>query len=135
MINRVILQGRLVRDPELRQTGNGAAVCSFTVANSKKYKEREDKLFLDCTAWRGTAEFICRYFHKGDEIAVEGQLWTESFEDREGNKRSINKLTVTDVHFCGSKSSDGSNGVQGEYNPSSYAPVEIDEEADGNLPF
>lgn len=133
MINRVILQGRLVREPELRQTGNGAAVCSFTVANSKKYKEREDKLFLDCTAWRGTAEFICRYFHKGDEIAVEGQLWTESFEDREGNKRSVNKLTVSDAHFCGSKGSEGSNSVQSEYNPAAYAPEEIGNEED--LPF
>ena len=101
MLNHMTLQGRLVRDPEMRSTQSGSAVVSFTVAWSEKYKETEKQLFLDCTAWSGTADLVNKYFAKGKEIAVEGKLYTEKWEDKEGNKRSSIKMNVERVHFCG----------------------------------
>lgn len=127
MINQTTLQGRLVRDPEIRHTASGTSVCSFTVANSKKYKERENRLFLDCTAWGTTGDIVSNYFRKGSEIVVTGELWTDTYEDREGNKRSVNRLTCREVHFCGPKVG---NDTAGE----SRSFEEIDED-DGDLPF
>jgi single-strand DNA-binding protein len=106
MINKMILQGRLTADPELRQTQSGISVCSFTVAWSEKRNEIETKCFLRCTAWRGTAEFLSKYFSKGKEIVVEGKLNTREWEDNEGNKRSSIELAVDAIHFCGCKSVD-----------------------------
>jgi len=82
MLNHTVVQGRLVADPELRTTQSGTSVCSFRVAWSEKYKETETKLFLSCTAWRGTGEMIAKYFSKGKEILVEGKLSTKSWDDR-----------------------------------------------------
>lgn len=101
MINRTILQGRLCADPEMRRTQNGTAVCSFRVAWSETVKDRETKLFLNCVAWQGTAEMICKYFRKGKELAVEGRLSTREYDDRDGNRRSVTEMTVDRVHFCG----------------------------------
>ena len=139
MLNHMILQGRLVRDPEMRSTQSGSAVVSFTVAWSEKYKETEKQLFLDCTAWSGTADLVNKYFSKGKEIAVEGKLYTEKWEDKEGSKRSSIKMNVERVHFCGTKSDGGGSGY-GE--SSGYAPAKggigvegPDGEGDGDLPF
>ena len=101
MINRTILQGRLCADPEMRRTNNGTAVCSFRVAWSETVKDRETKLFLNCVAWQGTAEMICKYFRKGKELAVEGRLSTREYDDRAGNRRSVAEMTVDRVHYCG----------------------------------
>lgn len=114
MVNHVTLQGRLVRDPELRSTGSGVSVCSFTVAWSEKYKENETKLFLPCTAWRSTGEMVSKYFRKGQEIAVEGKLSTREWTDKDGNKRSSNELTADRVHFCGPKQWEGGNAPESE---------------------
>lgn len=138
MVNHMVLQGRLCADPELRQTPAGVSVCSFRVAWSEKYKETETKLFLSCTAWRGTGEMVSKYFHKGQEIAVEGKLSTRDWEDKEGNKRSSVEMTVERVHFCGPKSGgEGCNSV-----PTASAPVNVDaddftdlDNDDGELPF
>lgn len=135
MLNYSVIQGRLCADPELRTTQSGTAVCSFRVAWSEKYKETETKLFLGCTAWRGTGEMVNRYFHKGQEIVVEGKLSTRDWTDKDGNKRSSNELTVERVHFCGPKQ-DGGTG-------STYPPPGVDVSAagfqelddDGDLPF
>lgn len=105
MLNKTILQGRLTRDPELRTTQSGIFVASFTVAWSEKYKETETKCFLPCTAWRNTGEFVNKYFSKGQEIVVEGQIATREWEDKEGNKRPTLELTVDKAHFCGPKQS------------------------------
>lgn len=105
MVNKMILQGRLTADPELRRTTSGTAVCSFRVAWSEKVKDRETKLFLPCVAWQGTAELICNHFVKGKEIVVEGRLATREYEDKDGNKRTLVELTADRVHFCGSKDS------------------------------
>lgn len=103
MINRVVLQGRLTAAPELRQTQSGVANVSFTVAWSEKYKEVEKKCFLSCKAWRSTAEFLCRYFTKGQELIVCGKLNTEEWTAQDGSKRSMLVLDVDEVSFCGPK--------------------------------
>ena len=128
MVNKTVLQGRIVREVEMRTTGAGVTVASFTVAWSEKYKETETKCFLPCTAWRTTGEFIQKYFTKGQEILVEGSLSTREWEDKEGNKRSTIELTVEKAHFCGSKSSDSGNQTKPAGNP-------IDVPTDGDLPF
>lgn len=102
MINCTILQGRLTADPEIKNAGE-TKVCNFTVANSKTYKDKEKKVFLRCTAWGNTAEFIGKYFKKGQEIAVKGSLETREWKDNDGNNRSSTELTVEEVSFCGSK--------------------------------
>lgn len=103
MINKTILQGRITRDPEVKQTQSGVSVCSFTVAWSEKYKETERKCFLPCQAWRYTAEFVGKYFKKGSQIVVEGELETNEWTDNEGNNKSILRLNVEKAHFCGDK--------------------------------
>ena len=140
MINRMILQGRLVADPEFRTTQSGAAVCSFRVAWSEKYKETETKLFLSCTAWRRTGEMIAKHFVKGQEIAVEGRLSARDWTDKEGNNRQSIEMTVDRVHFCGPKQ-DGATGsgytsgyVAAPVSISANDFVELDID-DGELPF
>lgn len=132
MINHLTLQGRLTRDPELRQTTGGVPVCSFTVAWSEKYKDRETKLFMPCTAWRSIGEMISRNFSKGREIAVEGSLSTREWTDNEGGKRSVIELTVDRVHFCGPKPVEGSNAPE---SPSPNNQDFMDLNEDGELPF
>lgn len=102
MLNKMILQGRLTAGPELRQTQSGISVIEFTVAWSEKYNEIETKCFLRCKAWGGTAEFISKYFTKGQEIAVEGKIITEQW-DKDGQPQSRTICDVEKVHFCGSK--------------------------------
>ena len=135
MLNHMTLQGRLTRDPELRNTQSGTPVCSFTVAWSEKYKETETKLFLNCTAWRGTGEMVSKYFSKGKEIVVEGKLSTRDWTDKEGGKRTTNEMTVERVHFCGPK-----DNAASDFHPAGV-PVDVraddfqEIEDDGELPF
>lgn len=103
MLNRTIIQGRMVADPELKKTQSGVSSLTFTVAWSRKIKEVETKCFIRCKAWRERAEMISRYFVKGQEIIVEGTLETETWETKDGQKRSDIVLTVSDAHFCGKK--------------------------------
>lgn len=137
MLNHMTLQGRLVADPEMRSTQAGASVCSFRVAWSEKYKETETKLFLSCTAWRSTADLICKHFSKGKEIIVEGKLSTRDWEDKEGNKRSSVEMTVNKVHFCGSKSDSGSQPSTAGYDDGVNVGADDfrDIPDDGELPF
>lgn len=103
MINNVAFQGRLTKDPEVRITQSGVPVLGFTVAWSEKFKESETKCFLPCQAWRATADFIGKYFKKGSQIIVEGNLETNEWTDNEGNNKSIIRLNVQKAHFCGAK--------------------------------
>ena len=103
MINRMTLHGRLTRDPENRQTQSGTDVASFTIAWSEKYKDTEKKLFLPCVAWGSQALFVCRYFAKGSEIIVEGNLTSRKWQDKDGNNRETIELTAERIHFAGSK--------------------------------
>lgn len=134
-LNRTTLQGRLTRDVELRRTNSGTPVASFTVAWSEKYGEAERKLFLSCVAWKSTAEMLSRYFAKGQEIIVEGNLTSRQWEDRNGNKRETVELTVDRVHFCGPKREGGD--TSNTYNESDYTPPAepVEVEDDGELPF
>lgn len=131
MVNRMILQGRLCADPEMRRTQNGTAVCSFRVAWSETVKDRETKLFLSCVAWQGTAEMICKYFRKGKELAMEGRLSTREYDDRDGNRRSVTEMTVDRVHFCGKN--EDAQGVPPRTDGKSQF-VEMDED-DSDLPL
>lgn len=100
-MNRAYIIGRLAGDPELRQTGSGIAVTSFTVAVDRPYHKEADKQtdWIDVVAWRNTAEFICKYFHKGSPIVVEGSIQTRNWEDKEGNKRKSVEVVADGVEF------------------------------------
>lgn len=99
MLNKVLIQGRLTKDPELKKTQSDISMLLFTVAWSEKYKEVETKCFLLCKAWRQTADFINTYFRKGQEIALEGHMVTEGWKDNE----KVTLCLVDKAHFCGSK--------------------------------
>lgn len=135
MLNRMTLQGRLTKDPELRQTQSGTPVATFTVAWSDKYGETERKLFLPCVAWNNSAMFVCQYFVKGSEIIVEGGLATRKWLDKEGNSRETIEMTVERMHFAGGKQTgDASapNTTSKPVNaPQGFAPAVGDEK----LPF
>lgn len=110
MLNVVVLMGRLVADPELRHTPNDVAVTSFRIAVDRAYSKSQDKQadFIDVTAWRQTAEFVCRYFTKGSMIAVHGSLRVDNYTDRDGNKRTRYGVQADNVSFCGGKKESGS---------------------------
>lgn len=118
---KVFVHGRLVRDPELRKTTSGKSVCSFTVASDKRRRE-DGANFIDCTAWNGLAEMICKYFQKGKEIVLSGDLDSRKYEDRNGNNRTAWEVIVENVEFCGSKSDNGSQTGFGYGGDSAPAP-------------
>ena len=111
--NSVRLEGRLTFDPELRSTSNGTAVVSFQIAVNRPYqKDKETQAdYIDCQAWRTTAEFITKHFRKGSAIAIEGSLQTQNFTDKDGNKRKSVTVVVSDCGFClgGKKSNNATN--------------------------
>lgn len=114
MINNVVLMGRLVATPELRQTQNGISVTSFSLAVERSYArqgEQRQTDFINCVAWRNTADFISRYFQKGSMIAVTGSIQTRNYEDKNGNKRTAFEVIVDQASFCGSKAESGNAGA------------------------
>lgn len=106
MLNMAVVMGRLTADPELRHTPTNVPVTTFTVAVDRSYvkqgAERQAD-FIDVVAWRNTAEFVTRYFHKGSMIALEGSLQTRTYTDSQGNKRKAVEIVADSVHFTGSK--------------------------------
>ncbi len=114
MLNCAIIMGRLTADPELRTTPNGISVTSFFVAVDRSYQkagaERQTD-FINVVAWRQTAEFVSRYFHKGSMIAVQGSIQTRNYEDRNGNKRQAVEIVADNVSFCGSKAESGTGAA------------------------
>lgn len=154
MLNRIILMGRLTKDPELKRTQSGTAVTSFSIAVDRDFKgqngERETD-FIDIVAWRSTAEFVCQYFSKGRMAVVEGRLQIREWKDQNGNNRRSAEVVADNVYFGDSKrdgsgapahsasapSGDGSYYKNPFANGGSPAPsqfAEIEEE-DGELPF
>ena len=109
MFNLVVLSGRLTADPELKTTPNGISVCSFSIAVDRRYKQGEERQadFINIVAWRGTAEHICKYFHKGSMIGIEGAIQTRKYQDREGNTRTVFEVIANNVQFVESKRSEG----------------------------
>ena len=125
MLNVAVLMGRLVADPELRRTQSDLAVCSFRIAVDRSYSNKSGERqadFIDIVAWRSTAEFVCKYFTKGQMIAVEGSIQTRSYEDKQGNKRTAVEVVANNVSFCGSKRESGGapSGERGYDRASSY---------------
>lgn len=117
-MNKVILMGRLTRDPEMRQTPTGVAVARLTIAVNRRFKNSSggyDADFISCVAWRTTAEFICRYFRKGAMIAVSGSIQTRSWDGQDGKKQYSTEVVIDDAYFTGSKSDTGTSGAQGSY--------------------
>ena len=121
MLNVAIIMGRLTRDPELRRTNSGKPVASFTVAVDRDYApegQEKETDFIDCVAWNGTAEFVEKYFKKGNMIVVNGRLQLRNWTDKEGNKRRSAEILASHVYFGDSKKSqEGSNPT---YNQNTY---------------
>ena len=115
MLNVVILMGRLVAAPELRQTPNGVSVCAFRIAVNRRYsKDGEQQAdFIDIVTWRQCAEFVSRYFSKGRMIIVEGSIQTRNYEDKNGNKRTAVEVVANNVQFGESKSASQQNAGSG----------------------
>ena len=112
MLNSVIIMGRLTADPELRTTPSGVSVTRFTVAVDRRFQRQgEDRQtdIITVVAWRQTADFVTRFFKKGQMIAVQGSLQVSNYEDKNGNKRTNYDVVADNVSFCGSKSESGSN--------------------------
>ena len=110
MLNCAIIMGRLTADPELRTTASGLSVTSFSVAVDRRFQrqgEEKQTDFINVVAWRQTAEFVSRYFHKGSMIAVQGYIQTRNYEDKNGNKRTAVEIVADNVSFCGSKAETG----------------------------
>ena len=126
-MNKVILKGRLTANPELRKTPSDISVCNFSIAVNRRFdKEKVD--FINCEAWRQTAEFIKRYFNKGKEIAVIGELHIDKW-NKDGETRYLTKVVVDEVEFCGSKNETKNDDEQ----PKENSPFQMLD--DDDLPF
>ena len=146
MLNRIIIMGRLVRDPELRATQSGTSVTSFTLAVDRDFKDKDSGEkgvdFIDVVAWRATAEFVCKYFAKGRMAIAEGRLQIREWKDKDGNNRRTAEIVAENVYFGDSKPSEGGNatnnsaptygGGYGEGESSGFSEIADD---DGDLPF
>jgi single-strand DNA-binding protein len=114
MLNRIIVMGRLVRDPELRTTQSGVSVTSFTLAVDRDFKSRDSGEkstdFIDVVAWRQTAEFVCKYFAKGRMAIAEGRLQIRDWKDRDGNNRRSAEVVADNVYFGDSKRDSAGDG-------------------------
>ena len=140
MLNAVIIMGRLTRDPEMRTTQSGVAVASFTLAVDRDFggsggEKQTD--FIDCTAWRHTAEFVSKYFSKGRMAVVSGRLQIDNYTDNDSNKRKAAKVIADNIYFGDSKK-DGTAGGQSDeaasFTPASSGFVQVDVD-DSELPF
>ena len=113
MLNHIVLMGRLTRDPELRRTGSGVAVASFTLAVDRDYAAQgaeKETDFVDIVAWRNTAEFVSKYFAKGRMAVVTGRLQIRNWQDKEGNKRRSAEVVADNVYFGDSKRDNADGG-------------------------
>ena len=142
MINKVVLAGRLVKDPVLRKTANGASVVSFTVACTRRFKQegQPDADFINTVAWNKTADIVSQYTHKGSLVGVEGRIQTRSYDDQSGKRVYVTEIVADSVQFLESKSAAASNayvpeqgsnqGYQEPYETSSTLDIASD-----GLPF
>lgn len=148
MLNHITIMGRLTRDPELRRTGSGIAVTSFTLAVDRDYKAKDAEKevdFIDCVAWRNTGEFVGKYFTKGRMAVVSGKLQIRGWTDKEGNKRRTAEVLAENVYFADSKNESADNSSQTNsfvppaYPAPNYAPPAGDfaplDDEDAQLPF
>lgn len=141
MINNVVLMGRLVADPELRTTNTGKSVANFRIAVDRSYSKGDNKQtdFITICCWEGQANFVEKWFKKGDMIALQGSIQTRSYEDNSGNKRTAFEVLAREVSFCGGKN-EGSYSEKPNNLPATptYQPAGDDFEEipdDDSLPF
>ena len=123
MLNRVILMGRLVSDPELKTTGTGISVTSFSIAVDRNYvKSGEERKadFFNIVCWRSTAEFVCRYFGKGSLIAIDGQLQSRTYQAKDGTNRTVVEVVADNVSFTGERRDNSGSGYNQPYGNQSY---------------
>ncbi|MBO7172144.1 MAG: single-stranded DNA-binding protein [Bacteroidaceae bacterium] len=149
MLNHIVLMGRMVRDPELRRTGSGVAVTSFTLAVDRDFSGKDGEKqtdFIDCVAWRGGAEFVSKYFSKGRMAVVSGSLHKRNWVDKNGANRETAEVLVDNIYFGDSKKESQNFGVidNNDANPfednNDANPFEDNDDAnpfedDGKLPF
>ena len=141
MLNKIIIMGRLTRDPELRRTGSGTAVTSFSLACDRDFKSRsgdKETDFIEVVAWKNTAEFVSKYFSKGRMAVVEGRLQIRDWTDKSGNKRTTAEVVADNVYFADSKRSESNDNQKENFNALSgrlsddFVPIS---EEGGEIPF
>lgn len=128
--NSIHIMGRITRDLELKYTASGVAVCAFAVAVSRSYKDSNGNYpadFIDCVAWRTTAEFVTKHFRKGAMIAISGELQTRMYTDKDGNKRKAVETLVNSVAFTGEKADGAGSGSTRPPMPTTPPPVAAEE--------
>ena len=119
MLNKIIIMGRLTRDPELRRTGSGTAVTSFSLACDRDFKSQSGEKetdFIEVVAWKNTAEFVSKYFSKGRMAVVEGRLQIRDWTDKAGNKRTTAEVVAENVYFADSKRSESNDNQKENFN-------------------
>ena len=141
MLNKVVIMGRFTKDPELRRTGNGTAVTSFSLACDRDFKSQsgdKETDFIEVVAWKNTAEFVSKYFSKGRMAVVEGRLQIRDWTDKAGNKRTTAEVVADNVYFADSKRSESNDNQKENFNALSgrlsddFVPIS---EEDGEIPF
>jgi single-strand DNA-binding protein len=135
MLNHITIMGRLTRDPEIRRTNNGTAVTSFTIACDRDFGDKETD-FVECVAWKNTAEFVSKYFAKGRMAVVSGRLQIRGWTDKDGNKRKTAEIVADNVYFGDSKS-DNQSGYTG-FVPNDKVPANdyaVLDDNDAQLPW
>ena len=141
MLNKVVLMGRLTKDPELRRTGSGTAVTSFSLACDRDFKSQSGEKetdFVEVVAWKNTAEFVSKYFSKGRMAVVEGRLQIRNWTDKAGSKRTTAEIIADNVYFADSKRSESNDNQKENFNALSgrvsddFAPIS---EEGGEIPF
>lgn len=132
MLNSIVIMGRLTANPELKTTNSGLSVTSFTVAVDRAFQSNGEKKtdFINCVAWRNHAEFITKYFAKGQMIAVQGSLQSRNYEDKNGNKRTAFDVIVERSRFCGGKA-EKVEPINNDIDTSEFDEISADED----LPF
>lgn len=154
MLNNIAIQGRFTRDPEIRTTQTGTSVASFTLAVDRDFVDKESRErqtdFINCVAWRSTADFVKKYFQKGSMAVVTGRLQIRQYQDKDGNNRTVAEIVTDNIYFGESKHSTRNSNGNGEPNsgyddnlhgmsdtpnsPTGYQFAELDDD-DGELPF
>ena len=140
MLNHITIMGRLTRDPELRRTGSGIAVASFTVAVDRDFAsdgQEKETDFIDCVAWRQTGEFVSKYFSKGSMIGIEGSIQTRRYTDKDGKNRTAFEVVANNVQFVESKRDGGAAASDAPVSFSNASANEFTElsGSDDDLPF
>ena len=137
MLNTITIMGRMTKDPELRHTKTGTPVTTFSLAVDRDYKAADGSRetdFIECVAWKGTAEYVAKYFGQGRQAVVNGRLQVRTWTDKDGNKRKTYEVLAGNVYFADSKREETS-GNYGNYASTANVEYEEIEDDDGDLPF